>query len=28
VTVDDGGILRDIDTPDDLSPVHGAPGRL
>ena len=28
VSVDDGGILRDIDTPDDLSPVHGAPGRL
>ncbi len=28
VSVDDGGILRDIDTPDDLSPVHGATGRL
>ena len=28
VAVDDSGILRDIDTPDDLSPVHGTPGRL
>ncbi|MGK5022891.1 nucleotidyltransferase family protein [Janthinobacterium sp. LB2P10] len=28
VRVDDSGILRDIDTPDDLSTVHGAPGRL
>ena len=28
VIVDDDGILRDIDTPDDLSPVLGAPGRL